>query len=98
MSQQPRPTFDAVTIEPGRIREEANRIAGELGDATPAAGVRLDLGAVHYVASEDLGALVLLNKKLRESGGRLSLVNVRPTVSALLAITRLDTIIDVQKV
>ena len=87
-----------LSIPKEGIRDAANRLSQQFASQLPTRGtaVRLDLKNVDFVGSEDLGALVILNKRLRAVGGELSLVNVQPTVSQVLSITRLDTILKVQ--
>jgi anti-anti-sigma factor len=89
-----------LTIHNGQVRESVNRLAGEVAEK-PArwAGreVRLDFRALDYVDSRELGALVVLNRRVKGVGGRLTLVNVRPFVSGVLHVTRLDTILDVHR-
>jgi anti-anti-sigma factor len=91
------PTDQAAPRERGEVREAARRLARQLDPPAASAGVRLDLGSIESVGSEELGALVMLNRKVRQAGGRLSLVDVRPRVAELLALTRLDTIFDVRR-
>ena len=81
-----------------RITEEnAAAVGRSLGPVTevPAARVHLDLAGVEYVTSIGLVELIILNKKLRAAGARLTLVNLRPDVRKALASTRLDTVLDV---
>ena len=52
--------------------------------------------ARQYIESRELGTLVVLNRKVRDAGGRLALMNVRPFVAGVLEVTRLDTILDVR--
>lgn len=87
-------TSPTLAITSGRVREEVNRLAGQ--PHSPGGELLLDFRDVEWVGSEDLGALVVLNKKVKGAGGRLELVNVRPMVSEVLAVTRLDTILTVR--
>lgn len=89
------PAHPSVPVAGGRVREAANRIAETLADRPGA--VVLDFGAVEFVGSEDLGALVVLHKRLWGAGGRLALVNVQPEVSNVFSVTRLDTLFDVRR-
>jgi anti-anti-sigma factor len=88
-----------VTVDGQRVGDEANRLAEQLSgnDSGPGVGVMLDLAAVNYVSSEDLGALIALHKQVQGTGGRLTLLNVRPLVSGVLSVTRLDTLFDVRQ-
>jgi anti-anti-sigma factor len=105
MSHSPLPAHPAetvpatvLTVQNGQVRESVNRLAGEVAERpTRWAGreVRIDFRALDYVDSRELGALIVLNRKVKGAGGRLTLVNVRPFVSGVLQVTRLDTILDV---
>jgi anti-sigma B factor antagonist len=55
----------------------------------------LDLSGIRYVSSTGLGLLVGLNHRIRAAGGRLLLGNVGPAVREVLAVTRLDTVLEV---
>ena len=96
--QAPRPTV--VSVHSGAVRDTAGRLADQLADHPGGLNgreVRLDFGAVEYVESGELGALVILHRRAREAGGRLALVGVHPPVASVFAITRLDTILDVRR-
>ena len=59
------------------------------------AGVRtvtLDLGAVTFIDSSGLRALVLGHKALEERGGSLVVANPSPTAARLLEVTGLDNL------
>ena len=56
----------------------------------------LDLSAVEFLSSTALARFVGLDRELRAAGGRLSLVNLRPTVRQVFAVTRLDRLLDVR--
>ena len=88
-----------LTIQGRQVREEANRLTEQLaaGGGGPGSRILLDLGTVDYVSSEDLGALIALHKRVKGNGGRLTLLNVRPLVSGVLSVTRLDTLFDVRQ-
>ena len=89
-----------VSVPSGAVRDAAGWLAVELAERPGGLNggeVRLDLGAVEFVESRELGALVVLNRRARDAGGRLALVDVRPQVAAVLEVTRLDTILDVRR-
>jgi anti-anti-sigma factor len=56
--------------------------------------IHLDLGAIRLPTAEGLGALVVLSRELRARGGALLLVNVPPETHEVLAVTRLDEVLD----
>jgi anti-anti-sigma factor len=50
----------------------------------------LDLAAVRHLASMALGKLVMLNRKVQASQGRLALCELAPAVARVLEVTRLN--------
>ena len=56
----------------------------------------LDFGAVDFLSSVGLGTLLTIHKQLRSRGGRLAVVNVRPHVYEVFAVTRLTTVLEVR--
>ena len=55
---------------------------------------RIDFGHAAYVDSSGLGALVSLNKRVRERKGELRLTNLNAELRQLFELTRLDTLFD----
>jgi anti-sigma B factor antagonist len=55
----------------------------------------LDLSGIRYVSSTGLEVLVGLNRRIRAAGGRLLLANAGPAVREVLAVTRLDSVLEV---
>jgi anti-anti-sigma factor len=89
-----------VAVPNGAVRDAAGWLAAQLAECPGGLNggeVRLDFGAVESVESRELGALVVLNRRARDAGGRLALVDVRPLVAAVFELTRLDTILDVRR-
>src|SRR6266511_3942127 len=56
----------------------------------------VDLTGIRYATSTALGKFVGLNRTLRTAGGRLVLLNPSPMVAEALAVTRLDTLLEIQ--
>jgi anti-sigma B factor antagonist len=56
----------------------------------------LDFGGVDYLSSAVLGRLILLDRRLRDAGGRLSLFSLNPQVKELLYSCRFDDLLDVR--
>lgn len=54
--------------------------------------VLVDFSETGYVDSSGLGALVSLNKRLREAGGELRLAALNDDMRTLFELTRLDTL------
>jgi len=56
----------------------------------------LDFGAVDFLSSLGLATLLTVHKQLRARDGRLAVVNVRPHVYEVFAVTRVTTVLDVR--
>ena len=54
--------------------------------------ILVDFSETGYVDSSGLGALVSLNKRLREAGGELRLAALNEDMRTLFELTRLDTL------
>lgn len=78
--------------------DTANAAAAKRGaiDAIGAAReIMVDLGAVEFVDSAGIGALVSIYKSVRQRGGRVRFCGLRPGVRSVLALIRLDRIFDI---
>jgi anti-sigma B factor antagonist len=85
-----------ITFTAGQVRDVDNVIATELEGLTDELGechLLLDFTNVEFITSVELGTLVGLHKKMRASGGRLTLFNLNPQVFEVFAVTRLETLI-----
>jgi anti-anti-sigma factor len=58
--------------------------------------VHLDLSGVSFPTAEGLGAIVVLNRELRERGGGLLLVNVPTAIHEVLTVTHLVDVLDIR--
>jgi anti-anti-sigma factor len=66
-----------------------------LAEDTPCARIVLVLGNIEYTSGSGLGTLLALNRKVRSMGGRLLLTNLNPAVAEVIAVTRLDRVLEV---
>ena len=57
----------------------------------------IDLSEVEFCDSSGLSALLIADRKMKEHGGRVRLVNVHKKVSSLLKISMLDRVFEVQE-
>lgn len=94
---------DGVTIIRLRVREldetKLQRLTQELGKVVEEpAGQRLviDLGAVAFLTSTGIGAMIALNKKIQTAGGALKLCSLNPDIRSLFTITQVDRLFDIQ--
>ena len=87
-----------ITFTAGQKRDVENVIATELNGLTDELGechLLLDFTNVEYITSVELGTLVGLHKKMKASGGRLTLFNLSLHVFEVFVITRLDHLIGI---
>lgn len=57
----------------------------------------VDLAAVEFCDSSGLSALLIAERKMKEHGGRVRLLHVHKKVTALLKISMLDRLFDIQE-
>jgi anti-sigma B factor antagonist len=86
-------TDEALTDEGGPSSQRLPAVIDGLSQRQ----VTLDFEHVRVVNSLALTTLLSANKKLLAAGGGLSVVNVRPEVYEVFAVTRLNTVLQVHK-
>lgn len=87
-----------VTFTADRVRDVENVIATELACLSERLGechLLLDFTNVEYITSVELGTLVNLHKRMKASGGRLTLFNLNPQVFEVFTITRLEKLLEI---
>ena len=77
--------FRALTLD---------RLAGIAAEGAPA--LEIDLAETTEVDASGLGMLVLIQKRARDAGVATRLVHANDQLRALLALTRLDSLFDLQ--
>lgn len=73
-------------------------IAEELHEPIAREGVAkilLDFARVEYACTDVIGKVVILNRKMQERGGKLTLCGICPAIRKILAVTKFDTILDI---
>ncbi len=101
MSDGPRVFRDGILVRLTRAHLEDGslaRLARELTDLALEYGRQrwyLDCAGVELLTSRVLAQLLLLDEKLRDAGGQLSLCNLSPLLYQFLRATRLTQILDV---
>src|SRR5947209_1672234 len=87
-----------ITFTAGKFRDVENVIAGELEGRTDALGgchVLLDFTNVERISSAELGSLITLHKKMKASGGRLTMFNMKAEIYEVFTVTRLQTLMGI---
>lgn len=88
-----------VTVEGQLIvanRQELKQVVQDALDAGERRFV-LDFGPTAYIDSSGLGALVSINKKVREVGGDLRLAGLNEDLRSLFELTKLDTLFTISE-
>lgn len=91
-------TTARLTGCPRLTEENVVEVGRQLARLTEGDGpdhVELDFAEVEYLTSAVLMELVQMSRRLRGRGGRVSLVNARPFVREVLAVTGVDRLLDV---
>lgn len=81
-----------ITVGP---EATALREAGAAANSSGSRNLVLDLGAVDFIDSTGLGALVILATTLRKGGGNVKLVNLNRRNIELLVMTKLATVFEI---
>ncbi|MEO8479797.1 MAG: STAS domain-containing protein [Gemmatimonadota bacterium] len=83
-----------VTVEGQLIVANRQELKQALADALEAGARKfvVDFGPTAYIDSSGLGALVSVNKKVREAGGELRLAGLNEDLRSLFELTKLDTL------
>ena len=87
-----------ITFTAGQSRDVGNVISEELDGLTDNMGechLLLDFTNVEYITSVELGTLISLQKKLKGSGGRLTLFNLDFRVFEVFTVTHLQTLLSI---
>jgi anti-sigma B factor antagonist len=87
-----------IRFTAGQNRDVENVIAKELEGLTDGLGkshLLLDFTNVEYITSVELGTLIGLHKRMKATGGRLTLFNLNLQVFEVFAVTRLDTLLGI---
>jgi anti-sigma B factor antagonist len=93
-----------VTVVRLRAREldetKIQKLTKELGvlvDEPQRQRFVVDLGAVSFLTSTGIGAMIALQKKLKAGDGVLKLCSLHPDIRNLFTITQVDRLFDIQE-
>ena len=83
-----------VTVEGQLIVANRQELKQVIQDALDGGARKfvLDFGPTAYIDSSGLGALVSINRKVREQGGELRLAGLNEDLRSLFELTKLDTL------
>lgn len=78
-----------------RVSDDFRDAVVEAYERSGARHLLLDLGAVSFVDSKAIGAMVAIRKTVASAGGRVGLCGLNPHVAKLIRVVTLGTIFDV---
>jgi len=87
-----------ITFTGDTAWEIENHLAMELEGRTDSSAephVLLDFSNVDRINSEEMGTLILLHKKAKACGGRLTLFNLNPDIYEAFTVTHLQTLLGI---
>ena len=87
-----------ITFTGDEVRDVENVLAKELQghmEELTECHLLLDFTHVEYLSSVELGTLISLHKKVKASGGRLTLFNLNAQVYEVFTVTRLQTLLGI---
>jgi anti-anti-sigma factor len=85
-----------VTFTSGKVRDAGNVLAGEPEPCTQGlegGHLLLDFVNVVFITSVELGSVIKLHKRMKASGGQLTLFNLNDAVYEVFAVSRLDSLL-----
>jgi len=87
-----------ITFTGDEVRDVENVLAKELKghmEDLRECHLLLDFTNVEYLSSVELGTLIALHKRMKASGGRLTLFNLNAQVYEVFTVTRLQTLLGI---
>lgn len=87
--------IDKKILDETNIQIIGNQLFG-LVDEDGRKKIVLDFSNVEYLSSAALGKLITMEKKVKASGGKLRLCNIRPEIYEVFEITRLNRVFDIR--
>lgn len=67
----------------------------ELIDAEPRIRLAIDFSNTFHISSRAIGLLVAFHQEIGKSGGRMVLFGANPAVAKALAVTKIDTLVQI---
>lgn len=85
---------DRNILDEVNIQAISEEISG-LIDASPTPQILINFTNVDHLSSAALGALITINKKIREKSGQLRLANIDPQIYEIFVITQLNSLFNI---
>lgn len=86
---------DRKIIDAANIQEMGEELFGLL-DQDSRKQLLLSFANVEFLSSAALNKLIVLDRKVKAAGGKLTLSNLRPEIQEVFAITKLNSLFDIK--
>ena len=86
---------DRKIIDAANIQEMGDELFGLL-DQDSRKQLLLSFASVEFLSSAALNKLIVLDRKVKAAGGKLTLSNLRPEIQEVFAITKLNMLFDIK--
>jgi anti-sigma B factor antagonist len=89
--------LDRMVFDDRTVREVSEQIGASLPNTGEPLKVVLDFTGVDLISSSLLGKLILLQRRIDSTGGRLRLCEMSPTVSGVFRTSNLDRLFAIDR-
>lgn len=87
---------DEKVMDPSRIETMGKELLALVSEDEESANVLINFENVNFFSSAAINKLIVLEKRLRASGGQIRLSNLRPEVRDLFSYTNLDSMFQIK--
>ena len=87
---------DEKVMDPSRIEQMGIELLALVSDDDDSSNVLINFENVNFFSSAAINKLIVLEKRLRASGGQIRLSNLRPEVRDLFSYTNLDSMFQIK--
>lgn len=88
---------DQKIMDPGRIEKMGKELLTLIEDEDDSANVLINFENVSFFSSAAINKLIVLEKRIRATGGQIRLSNLRPEVRDLFSYTNLDSMFQIKE-
>jgi anti-sigma B factor antagonist len=89
--------MDRMLFDDRTVREVSEQIGASLPNTGESLNVVLDFTGVDLISSSLLGKLILLQRRIDSTGGRLRLCELSPTVAGVFRTSNLDRLFTIDR-
>lgn len=87
---------DEKVMDPSRIEKLGKELLALVSEEEDSSNVLINFENVNFFSSAAINKLIVLEKRLRATGGQIRLSNLRPEVRDLFSYTNLDSMFEIK--